>query len=111
MSDMQAAVNQTDKALALLNVRKNKILEPKNKTEEEISRLDTKQKDGRQDLKNELAVLIGEVKDAFGLSPETFFNCLFQLSFINVHEPANAIDMGTRLGLAGGMGLAQAGTM
>lgn len=111
MSDMQAAVNQTDKALALLNVRKNKILEEKNDTSDEITRLDAEQKAARQDLKNELDGLTRQVKEAFGLSTDTFFNCLFQLSFINVHEPANALDMGTRLGLAGGMGLAQAGTM
>ena len=46
-----------------------------------------------------------------GLSLDTHFNCLFQLAFINVHEPANALDMGTRLGMAVGAAVGQAGIM
>jgi hypothetical protein len=111
MSDLQAAVNQTDKALALLSARRNMILEEKDDTEEAINRLDGEQKSARGNLKAELGGLRGQVKGAFGLSLDTFFNCLFQLAFINVHEPANALDMGTRLGLAGAMGLGQAGMM
>lgn len=110
-NDLQAAVNQTNKALALLNVRRDKILESLSETSAEISNLDSEQKAAKKGLKQELDNMKFEVKKAFGLTPETFLNCLFQLSFINVHEPANALDMGTRLGLAGGMGLVQAGAM
>ena len=110
-NDLQAAVNQTDKALALLSARKSKILEERNNAEESIKRLDGEQKSARENLKAELDGLKGQVKQAFGLSLDTFFNCLFQLAFINVHEPANALDMGTRLGMAGGAAVGQAGIM
>ncbi len=106
-SDLQAAVDQTDKALALLSARKSKILKDRNDTEEAIKGLDGEQKSARENLKAELNELQGQVKGAFGLSPETFFNCLFQLAFINVHEPANALDKGTRPAMAGGAGVAQ----
>ena len=43
-NDLQAAVNQTDKALALLSARKSKILEERNDAEEAIKRLDGEQK-------------------------------------------------------------------
>jgi hypothetical protein len=110
-NDLQSAVNQTDKALALLSVRKNKILEEMNDTSEAINRLDGDQKSARNALQSELIGFEGQIKGAFGLSLDTFFNCLFQLAFINVHEPANALDMGTRLGMAGTLGVGQAGMM
>jgi hypothetical protein len=110
-NDLQAAVNQTDKALALLSARKNKILEELNDTSETINRLDDPERSARKALQIELAALEGQIKGAFGLSLDTFFNCLFQLAFINVHEPANALDKGARLGLAGTWGVGQAGMM
>ncbi len=110
-NDLQAALNQTDKALALLNVRKENFRKELSETTGTINKLDSEQNALKQDLKQELETFKDEVKAAFGLTPDTFFNCLFQLSFINVHEPANALDTGAGLGLAGKMGLAQAGAM
>ncbi len=106
-NDLKAAVNQTDKALAVLRARKSKILEERNDTEQAINQLDGTLKSARENLKAELNGLKGQVKGAFGLSLDTFFNCLFQLAFINVHEPANALDMGKRSGMAGGAGVAE----
>jgi hypothetical protein len=107
--DLQAAIDQTDKVMALLTTRKNKILGELNETSQAINKFDSEQKSARQHLGQSLDGLKQQVKDAFGLSPETFFNCLFQLSFTNVHEPANKLVTGE--GLVGTMGVGQAGAM
>lgn len=55
-----------------------------------------------------------QVRDAFGLSPLTFFNCLSQLSFMSPHSPANPQTFVERFGgpaSAVAMGVSQGGTM
>ena len=61
---------------------------------EKIARLDSEVGSKKEDLKKTLDGLTSQVRDAFGLSVDTFFNCLSQLSFTNVHEPASALAMG-----------------
>jgi hypothetical protein len=108
--DLQAAAEKTDDALSLLTARKSKIKTDLGDTLKEINKFDSdQQKSAKNDLYPALKGLEDQVKEAFGLNVDTFFNCLFQLSFTNLHEPINAFTLGKNL--TGAMSLVQAGTM
>jgi hypothetical protein len=60
------------------------------KTETEIDDLDRATIAKKAELNARLKAFESDVKAAFGLSVDTLFNCLSQLSFVNVGEPARA---------------------
>jgi hypothetical protein len=96
-NDLQAAVGMTEKALEFLNARIGKIttdLYGEFGVWHKIHKLDSQMGSKKEELKKTLDTLKQQVTDAFGLSVDTFFNCLSQLSFMNVHEPASALAMG-----------------
>ncbi|MFO1068571.1 MAG: hypothetical protein U1E14_08615 [Geminicoccaceae bacterium] len=68
----------------------------------------------RAKLKAALAGLEAKIDAAFGLSVETLFNCLSQLSFVNASEPIHAIETISKVGgaaSAGAMAVSQLGAM
>jgi hypothetical protein len=85
------------------------------KEDQAIGKLDKELRDKmRPDLEVKLKALVESVKSAFGLSWETFFNCLSQLSFINVHQPPKTATMLEKVGgpaSAVAMGVSQVGAM
>ena len=105
INKLQTAIGMTDKSLALLNTRisdTKAALYGKNKVWDTIDDLNTKLGSKTKNLKKKLGGFAKQVDEAFGLSVDTFFNCLSQLSFTNVHEPASALAMGvSQLGTMG----------
>jgi hypothetical protein len=93
-NDLKKAVEFQDTSLALLDARKKKIFEEYNKTLGDINTLDDKRKDARRELFTMLDSFEKAVMDTFRVRTDTFFNCLSQLSFTNVHEPVSALAMG-----------------
>jgi hypothetical protein len=69
-------------------------LEVKMKGEAEIiNAAEIRRKAARTPLGAKLAKFKDKVKDSFGLSPETLFNCLTQLSFTSAENPPGAAAM------------------
>jgi hypothetical protein len=97
VNDLRAAIQMTDRSLGLLNSRIGGItteLYGQNGVWNKIGALDSKLKSKKNGLKTKLDRLATQIDTAFGLSVDTFFNCLSQLSFTNVHEPVSALAMG-----------------
>jgi hypothetical protein len=90
-SELAAALRSAEGHLSFLSTRRGEIRDKLKKTGEIIDELDRRRKTTQPALNTLLETLAKEISNAFGLSVPTFFNCLSQLSFVNVHEPANAI--------------------
>ena len=112
-NDLDAAIGTTDSQISLLSGRKSKLRELLDETARKIGELD-KKLTNQTELANKMKSFESQIKSAFGLSWQTFFNCLGMLSFMNVNEPRNAINTLTKVGgyaSAGAMAASQLGAM
>ena len=100
-NDLRTAVDKVKSHTTFLNARKAEIGRKLKDVGNKIDNLNDELKTGKSAVDTKLRGLTVEVKEAFGLSVETFFNCLSQLSFVNPHEPASA----------GAMAVSQLGAM
>jgi hypothetical protein len=111
-ADLAAAITTTSSQISLLSERKTKIRGELDKTSGTIDELDGKL--NQNELADKLRKFETQIKSAFGLSWQTFFNCLGMLSFMNVNEPRNATNTLTKVGgyaSAGAMAASQLGAM
>jgi DNA repair exonuclease SbcCD ATPase subunit len=107
-NDLKASFKSTEQQLNLITQRKNDINQKLGETEQKIDNLDKERKKLEPDLKKAMKQFEKSVTTAFGLSLNTFFSCLSTLSFMNVHEPVNAVQT---LGKVAGYGAAGAMTI
>jgi hypothetical protein len=111
-NDLDAAIQTTGSQISLLSTRKSKLKNELDKTSDTIDELNKKL--NQNELAEKMRNFETQIKSAFGLSLQTFFNCLGMLSFMNVNEPRNAIKTLTKVGgyaSAGAMAVSQLGSM
>jgi hypothetical protein len=111
-NDLAAAIETTGSQISLLSTRKEKLKGELDKTSDTIDELNKQL--NQTELAEKMRNFEVQIKSAFGLSLQTFFNCLGMLSFMNVNEPRNAINTLTKAGgyaSAGAMGVSQLGSM
>ena len=84
--------------VSFLSRRIGELKKELNDTKTSIDTYDNKRKVNRDAVKEALKDCEAEVKRAFGLSAETFFNCLSQLGFANFSEPARALKAVSTVG-------------
>ena len=88
---LKTVLGSIDGYKEFLSDRIKAVREDKDRTEKSINNKDTERKDLETSLKEQLKKFGNKVEDAFGLTWETFFNCLNQLGFANFSEPARAL--------------------
>jgi hypothetical protein len=94
-NDQQSATTHLQNVLVSVGAQKD-FLEQRieelrsglRETENEIKKYENERKGLVESLKTKLTQFETHVTSAFGLSAETFFNCLSQLGFANFSEPA-----------------------
>ncbi|MBV9672709.1 MAG: collagen-like protein, partial [Verrucomicrobia bacterium] len=114
-NDLDAAITMTGSQISVLSTRKSALKKNLDETIDKIKVWDKQLKGKEQkDLPDKMRKFEEQIKSAFGLSWQTFFNCLGMLSFMNVNEPRSAINTLTKVGgyaSAGAMAASQLGAM
>ncbi len=88
---LKTVLGSVDDYKDFLSDRIKAVKEDKDRTEKSINTKDTEREGLEDSLNTQLKNFEEKVKTAFGLTLETFLNCLSQLGFANFSEPARAL--------------------
>jgi hypothetical protein len=113
-NNLGLALDNYKKQSSFVSNRASRIRDELLSTEMEIQVLDDATADKKEALKESLRTFEDKVKAAFGLGLDTLFNCLSQLSFVNLGEPVRALETISKVGGvagAGAMAVGQIGAM
>ena len=98
MADLNTALTNYSGQVNFIQSKADRASADCDDLEQKIGTLNTDLKTKRKNLVGTLDGFAANVRSAFGLSIETLFNCLSQLSFVNLSEPVHSLSNFTKFG-------------
>lgn len=109
LADLQNAITNYSGQVSFIQSKADRARAESDEVESKIEKLRAELKVRRTDLQGALKDFAANVRSSFGLSIETLFNCLSQLSFVSLSEPVHSLSAFTKAG-GGASAAAMAGS-